>query len=379
LERRRGERGGPEAFVAMAECMVDAQATPSTAPPSSQEATSIATSEFAVEQDREVRAGPECNEAKRCDRDTCNGRSEPIVPHPGRCNAQDDQEAKAKASPLRAAAVDDEGDAKPMAPDAAGNIHRDETDSTKATADEGALVVDNRYSIMSDLAIAMMLQEQELADAAMDAVERGELPMPGRPVDAWPSEEITSEEMRVGQRFKRLGRRAFMLCCLGWIVVLGVGGYLLHKLVLAELDASIPVDEGPPPWNRTALENITRRALDLTNAYRESKGVPPLRWNNQLAKIGEDHARTIATGLANFSHDGFAGRVHQYPFSYSKAAENLSMCRGHADIALCAVEGWIESPGHERNLRDAELDVCGIGAAIDPVGRYYMTQLFAGL
>ena len=51
-----------------------------------------------------------------------------------------------------------------------------------------------------------------------------------------------------------------------------------------------------------------------------------------------------------FGHDGFDGRVRQYPMAHRSAAENVAMSRGITDVAQTAVHGWINSPGHRKNL-----------------------------
>lgn len=123
-------------------------------------------------------------------------------------------------------------------------------------------------------------------------------------------------------------------------------------------------------------ELIARQALDGTNRYRASKGLPPLRWNDGIARIAREHAEQMASGAAPFSHDGVDQRFRAYPVAYQSAAENLALNNGIADVAGAAVKGWINSPGHERNL-SGRFNLCGIGAARASNGTFYLTQLFA--
>ncbi|CAK9039587.1 Uncharacterized membrane protein YlbC [Durusdinium trenchii] len=123
-------------------------------------------------------------------------------------------------------------------------------------------------------------------------------------------------------------------------------------------------------------ELIARQALDGTNRYRASKGLPPLRWNDGIARIARDHAEQMASGAAPFSHDGVDQRFRAYPVAHQSAAENLALNNGIADVAGAAVNGWINSPGHERNL-SGRFNLCGIGAARASNGTFYLTQLFA--
>ena len=48
---------------------------------------------------------------------------------------------------------------------------------------------------------------------------------------------------------------------------------------------------------------------------------------------------------------------------------------GHADAVQTAVTGWINSPGHRKNML-ATNTVCGI-AVYCKYGHFYFTQLFA--
>lgn len=123
-------------------------------------------------------------------------------------------------------------------------------------------------------------------------------------------------------------------------------------------------------------ELIAREALDGTNKYRASKGLPPLRWNDGIARIAREHAESMASGAAPFSHDGFDARVRAFPLAHRASAENLAYSHGISAVAQCAVDGWIKSPGHEKNLR-GQYNVCGIGVGRSPQGAFYTTQLFA--
>jgi uncharacterized protein YkwD len=121
---------------------------------------------------------------------------------------------------------------------------------------------------------------------------------------------------------------------------------------------------------------ISRQALDGTNRYRASKSLPPCRWHDGIAQIAAEHAASMASGAAPFSHDGFNARVSRFPVAQRGAGENLALNSGVSNVAETAVNGWIKSPGHEKNLR-GNWNVCGIGTARAANGTFYITQLFA--
>jgi uncharacterized protein YkwD len=84
----------------------------------------------------------------------------------------------------------------------------------------------------------------------------------------------------------------------------------------------------------------------------------------------------MATGAMPFSHLGFNERCAQIPFAYRSTAENLAWNEGVSDTAKVAVDGWIRSDGHRKNLLSAT-NVCGVGVARSNTGQFYYTQLFA--
>jgi len=83
----------------------------------------------------------------------------------------------------------------------------------------------------------------------------------------------------------------------------------------------------------------------------------------------------MAEGRVPFGHTGFRGRMNRMPGPVRGAAENVAWSAGYGDVAKTAVDGWINSPGHRRNML-GNYDVCGIGV-YSCNGRTYLTQLFA--
>lgn len=83
----------------------------------------------------------------------------------------------------------------------------------------------------------------------------------------------------------------------------------------------------------------------------------------------------MATGVVPFSHDGFDQRAKEVPFFKRSFSENVAYNYGQADAVECAVIGWINSPGHRKNML-ATGTCCGISIYCH-YGKYYFTQLFA--
>jgi uncharacterized protein YkwD len=130
------------------------------------------------------------------------------------------------------------------------------------------------------------------------------------------------------------------------------------------------------PAGGTELEQIGRKALQLTNEFRAKHNKPPLAWHSALHDIGYVHSCDMGVGKVPFSHVGFKQRVKKYPFSNRGAAENLAMSKGCSNIASVAVDGWIKSPGHCKNLL-SNMTYCAISVYRNSDNAYYLTQLFA--
>lgn len=123
------------------------------------------------------------------------------------------------------------------------------------------------------------------------------------------------------------------------------------------------------------MDAIGKKALELTNEFRKQNGLPPCTWHQALCEIGKVHSKNMSDGKVPFGHQGFDARVKAYPFNARSAAENVAMSRGLSNVAKVAVDGWIDSPGHRKNLLSNN-NYCGIGVYRGYNGAYYLTQLF---
>ena len=133
-----------------------------------------------------------------------------------------------------------------------------------------------------------------------------------------------------------------------------------------------------PSINEETLHAVGEEILKLTNEYRASKGIDvTLNWSEELYWIACQHSLDMSEGTVPFGHDGFRDRVEQFPFTSMRSAENVFMCTFYPteELANIAVDSWINSPGHEANLR-GNFDTCAIGICRNDSGKYYFTQLF---
>ncbi|NJL78197.1 MAG: CAP domain-containing protein [Richelia sp. RM2_1_2] len=113
------------------------------------------------------------------------------------------------------------------------------------------------------------------------------------------------------------------------------------------------------------------------NQYRSSKGLPPLKFNSDITEIARQHSKQMADKRVPFGHDGSSSRYNKISklIAWNGVAENVAYNQGYRNPGKSAVEGWIKSSGHHRNIV-GKYQVTGIGVAKNSKGEYYFTQLF---
>ncbi|HAZ43054.1 MAG TPA: hypothetical protein DCZ55_00720 [Cyanobacteria bacterium UBA11371] len=144
-----------------------------------------------------------------------------------------------------------------------------------------------------------------------------------------------------------------------------------------------PIASVPAPKNTNKKPNTSRyAALEAEihakiNQYRQSQNLPPLTLDPRISEQARIHSQAMASRKATFSHDGFEKRVDAIAKSipYRSAGENLAYNQGYRKPVDQAVEGWLNSPGHYKNIV-GDFDLTGVGVVKTPQGRYYFTQIF---
>ena len=134
----------------------------------------------------------------------------------------------------------------------------------------------------------------------------------------------------------------------------------------------------PSFGNNKVNDEIGKKCLELTNQFRAKNNLPPLQWDDSIWKISLTHSKNMGDRKVPFGHKGFNERIKNFPFNFSLACENVFMCQGYSQysIAEMAVNGWINSPGHRKNLL-SNTNSCAIATYITSSGAYYLTQMFA--
>lgn len=126
-----------------------------------------------------------------------------------------------------------------------------------------------------------------------------------------------------------------------------------------------------------SVSGVEQEVHNQINQYRAKKGLPSLTLDNTISEQARKHSQNMASGAVAFSHDGFALRVKAIALtiSYSSSAENVAYNQGYGNPATQAVEGWLNSSGHLKNIQ-GNYNLTGIGVAKNASGEYYFTQLF---
>jgi len=141
-------------------------------------------------------------------------------------------------------------------------------------------------------------------------------------------------------------------------------------------------------FNASGLDTpkIGRSVLDLVNGERMAAGLAQLKWNDRVAAVARDYARTLS--VEGFHHKDIEGkdvgdRLKSGGIFYTVAAENLYMVSGlnaSANVSEAAVKGWMSSPGHRSPIldRDGIFSDAGVGVFCERK-TCYSVMVFAGM
>jgi len=184
---------------------------------------------------------------------------------------------------------------------------------------------------------------------------------------------------------------------------------LLLPLLAACTSARHPAPSGHAPSYKpkpaVSAPDLEKRIHALINRERAAQGLSPLAWDASLARVARGHSKDMA-GRGYFSHDSPEGRDFSFRYraqGYACAlligniihtgAENIALnnlarsittINGVAyhdwntaeQIAASTVQGWMNSPGHRKNILTRHWLNQGIGVFISADDKVYITQNF---
>jgi uncharacterized protein YkwD len=121
--------------------------------------------------------------------------------------------------------------------------------------------------------------------------------------------------------------------------------------------------------------SIEASVVEKINQFRNSLALPALTRNSAMDNQARIHSQKMANGQMPFGHYGFSQRIQASSIPYQEAAENVATNFGYSDPATQAVQGWLVSSGHLKNIR-GEYELTGVGVATNSKGEVYITQIF---
>jgi uncharacterized protein YkwD len=150
------------------------------------------------------------------------------------------------------------------------------------------------------------------------------------------------------------------------IAALAVGGVGLSGSSSA-LAADCPGADAQP--DEIGVNDYATSLLCVVNDQRHQSGRRQFAPQRNLKRAASRHASEMVAGryFAHTSPDGvtFVDRLDQANFipraDRWRAGENLAAGRGTLGTPTAIVRGWMNSPGHRRNLLDAGYTMVGIG------------------
>lgn len=115
--------------------------------------------------------------------------------------------------------------------------------------------------------------------------------------------------------------------------------------------------------------------VELVNQHRATLGLNPLTISDVVAEQSTIHSKNMAVGKTRFSHDGFNKRADAIMEQIGGVgfAENVAYGQTTAESV---VEGWLNSPGHRKNI-EGDFTHIGVGIAQAKDRTLYYTQIFA--
>jgi len=126
------------------------------------------------------------------------------------------------------------------------------------------------------------------------------------------------------------------------------------------------------------IASMEKRLQKLVDHERSKYRLKPLETSSILVYYARQHSQNMAQYRVDFGHGGFEKRASAIAEKswVSSVGENVAYCYLMEDPLKAAVEGWMKSYSHRKNIL-GDYELTGVAIAYSRDGRCYMTQLFA--
>lgn len=171
------------------------------------------------------------------------------------------------------------------------------------------------------------------------------------------------------------------LFLLFFTALLTVGAFGQTSFTSVRYSAGVGSTVSTGTLSTTAVRALERDAFQLINSERGLAGLPGLKWSDKVAEVARLHSNNMAE-LNFFSHKGLDGlmvdeRAEKLNMGrWLAIGENIAFMKGYENPVEVAVEKWLNSPGHKKNLLNPDWTEAAIGLAVTADGKYYFTQVF---
>jgi uncharacterized protein YkwD len=135
--------------------------------------------------------------------------------------------------------------------------------------------------------------------------------------------------------------------------------------------------------NDPAVLAMEDQVFGLVNAERAAVAKPALTEDPLLRLVARAHSEDMQF-RSYFDHydpdgDGPGERLGKAGFFWTAWAENVAWNQNYPDPGQAAVNGWMGSPPHKRNMLDEDsigYTLTGVGCATNGSGKWWFTQVF---
>ena len=125
---------------------------------------------------------------------------------------------------------------------------------------------------------------------------------------------------------------------------------------------------------------LAHQVMEAVNREREKKGLSALVRHERLTETARGHSRDMAIRgyMGHVTPDGrtMEDRIRRAAVAYRSVAENVAYNERAKHPDATAVESWMSSTGHRKNILNPSFTHTGVGIAMSRDGKFYFTQLF---